>query len=318
VILWSIHLIRNSNGQRKEDKKRRNPSLLPLRPRHALLGSLRAAHLPLAHPRAPASWLSAPTPTRPRPLLARLARACTLARHYRRHALRRCAPVGPHTCALRAPRLRSAVPVARVGGCPTLSLPWDPPAISLFPVFSPCSPTMHAPWPLHFLGFAQNRPQAAVAAPETTTSTAPSRLLYGYPGEFPRLSHPCLYMPGQPRRRCVAAWCVSWPTDQRARTRPCTQKRRYQRTRPRSRFVAVVRAQHVRVVSVYPLPAYSLSFVYPSLCLPPASPPWRGGPARLAWCRRCGSLRGLPTAAPTWPMRYPGEPASRMACPAAP
>jgi hypothetical protein len=27
-------------------------------------------------------------------------------------------------------------------------------------------------------------------------------------------------------------------------------------------------AQHVRMVSVYPLPAYSLSFVYPSLCLP--------------------------------------------------
>jgi hypothetical protein len=105
-----------------------------------------------------------------------------------------------HACAarptqLRAPRLRSAVPAARVGGFPTPPLPWDPPAISLFPVFSPCSPrcTLLAP---HFLGFAQNRPQAAVATPERTTSTAPSRLLYGCPDEFPRSSHPCPCAPG--------------------------------------------------------------------------------------------------------------------------
>jgi hypothetical protein len=55
----------------------------------------------------------------------------------------------------------------------------------------------------HFLGFAQNRPQAAVAAPETTTSTTLLRLLYGSPDEFSRSSHPCPCAPGQPRRRCV-------------------------------------------------------------------------------------------------------------------
>jgi hypothetical protein len=119
-----------------------------------------------------------------------------------------------------------------------------------------------------------------------------------------RSSHPCPCALCQPRRRCVAAWCISRPTDQRARARHYTWKLKYR--------------QHVRVVSVYPLPAYSLSFVYPSLCLPSASPPWCGGPVRLAWCSRCDSLRGLPTVAPAWPLRYPDEPASRTACPAAP
>jgi hypothetical protein len=175
-----------------------------------------------------------------------------------------------------------------------------------FPHSIPASPRCTLLDP-HYLGFAQNRPQAAVDVPKKTTSIALSRLLYGCPSEFPRSSHPCPCAPGQPRRRCVAAWCGSRPTDQRARVRPCTRKRRFRQTRPRSRFLPSCCAARPRGEHL-PLPAYSLSFVYPSLCLPPASPPWRGGPARLAWCSRCGSLRGLPTAAPAWPLRYPGSP----------
>ena len=55
-------------GKEKKIKKRRNPSLLPLRPSHALLGSLRMAHLPLAHllaaaqrPQTLAAWVSQPS-----------------------------------------------------------------------------------------------------------------------------------------------------------------------------------------------------------------------------------------------------------------
>jgi hypothetical protein len=125
VILWSIHLIWNSNGQRKEDKKEETPLSCPFGP---AAPSLAACALPTSpwptpapphpgpasQPRAPQPHSRSPTcrpscgparrsPTRPKPLLARLARACALASRYRRHALRRCAPVGPCTRALRAP-----------------------------------------------------------------------------------------------------------------------------------------------------------------------------------------------------------------------
>jgi hypothetical protein len=225
------------------------------------------------------------------------------------HARVRCMPRAvSRSVALfcRACRARGRLPNAAAVVGPTYHLS--------FPSSLPASPRCMLLGP-HSLNFAQNRPQAAVVAPEKTTSTAPSRLLYGCPGEFPRSSCPCA--PGEPRRRCVAAWCDSRPTDQRAHARPCTWKRRFRQTRPRSRFSPSCCAARPRGERL-PLPAYSLSFVYPSLCLPPASPPWRGGPTRLAWCSRCSSLRGLPTAAPAWPLRYPDEPASRTACPAVP
>jgi hypothetical protein len=66
-------------------------------------------------------------------------------------------------------------------------------------------------------------------------------------------------------------------SSQQPRACPCTRKRRYRRTRRRSRFVAVVCAQHVCMVSVYSFPAYSLSFVYPSLC------PYPGQSAMARW-----------------------------------
>jgi hypothetical protein len=70
----------------------------------------------------------------------------------RSHALRCCAPVGPRTRALHAPRgftLRGSVlpclpcawAVAQRRRCRGTHIP------SLFPVFSPCFPTMHAPRP---------------------------------------------------------------------------------------------------------------------------------------------------------------------------
>jgi hypothetical protein len=81
---------------------------------------------------------------------------CVLASRCRRHAWRRCAPVGPRTCALRTPRgfaLRGSVlpclphawAVAQRRRCRGTHLP------SLFPIFSPYSPTMHAPRPPIFL-----------------------------------------------------------------------------------------------------------------------------------------------------------------------
>jgi hypothetical protein len=167
--LWSIHLTRNSNGQRKEDKIRRNPSILPLRLSHALPGSLRTAHLPLAHPRAPASRPSTPAPCSLAVLAlpvrtpsggpARLAPARSpLSRVRARQSLPPpclmplCPGRPTHACAarpvrLRALRLRFAMSAARMGGCPMPPLPWDPPAISLFLVLSPYSPMMHAPRP---------------------------------------------------------------------------------------------------------------------------------------------------------------------------
>jgi hypothetical protein len=120
VILWSIHLIRNSNGQRKEDKKEETPLSCPFGP---AAPSLAACALPTS------PW---PTPAPPHP--------------------------GP------------------------ASQPRAPQPHSRSPAFSLLPHDAHSSAP-HFLGFTQNRPQAAVAAPVTTTSTALSRLLYGCPGE---------------------------------------------------------------------------------------------------------------------------------------
>lgn len=204
-----------------------------------------------------------------------------------------------HACAARPTRLRaqwlhSAVPVARVGGCPTPPLPWDPPAISLFPVFSPYSTMMHAPRPPIFS--ASRRTTRKQQSPRPRQLPPPHRRACSMAAPTSSRGR-ATPSPARSASPGGDAWHVSRPTDQRARERLCTRKRRYRQTHPRSRFVAVVRAQHVRVVSVYPLPTYSLSFVYPSLCLPSASLPWRGGPARLAWCSRCGSP-GMASALP--------------------
>jgi hypothetical protein len=103
-----------------------------------------------------------------------------------------------HACAARpaapfcrACRARGRLPNAAAAVGPTCHLS--------FPSSLPASPRCTL-LGLHSLVFTQSRPHAAVAAPEKTTSTARSRLLYGCPSEFPRSSYPCPCALGQPRR----------------------------------------------------------------------------------------------------------------------
>jgi hypothetical protein len=82
----------------------------------------------------------------------------------------------------RGPPVRAAASPASPSALPCLLRAWavaqrhrrcgTHPAISLFPIFSPCSPMMHAPRPPHFLGFAQNRLQAAAPARPASPSSA--------------------------------------------------------------------------------------------------------------------------------------------------
>jgi hypothetical protein len=149
-----------------------------------------------------------------------------------------------HACTARpawlhAPRLHSIAPAAHMGGCPTSPLPWDPLAIyiSLSPVFSPCFPTMHAPRPPIFSASRRTarkqqspRPRQLPPPHCCVCSMAPPTSSRGR----------AIPAPARPASPGGDAWCGSRPTDQRARAHPCTRKRRYRQTRPRSRFVAVV------------------------------------------------------------------------------